>query len=81
MNDALIATHGVIMDSTARAIWVSEWPHLLGRFVRFDLARLLADGFDPDRDTTAIDGPALVAVPADPLLASGAYAIERAGLR
>lgn len=64
--DALIATHGVVIDATARVLWVSEGPHLLGRFVRFDLARLLAPGYDPHTDPTAHD---VVALPADPLLA------------
>ena len=45
--DALIATHGVVMDATARVLWVSEGPHLVGRFVRFDLARLLDPSFTP----------------------------------
>ncbi|MFI5302833.1 MAG: C45 family autoproteolytic acyltransferase/hydrolase [Polyangiales bacterium] len=60
--DALIATHGVVMDATDKALWVSEYPHLLGRFVRFDLEKLLAADFDPSKD----DG-SVVAVPADPL--------------
>lgn len=68
--DALIATHGVVMDTTAKALWVSEWPHLLGRFVRFDLSRLLADGFDPKTDVSAAEGPGFAAVAADPLLAT-----------
>lgn len=66
--DALIATHGVVLDTTARTLWVSEWPHLLGRFVRFDLRMLLADGFDPKTDASAAEGPGFAAVPADPLL-------------
>ena len=45
--DALIATHGVVMDTTARVIWVSEGPHLKGRFVRFDVGRLLSSGYNP----------------------------------
>ena len=55
--DALIATHGVVMETTARVMWVSEGPHLLGRFVRFDLARLLAPGYDPhsEHDVVATD--------------------------
>jgi isopenicillin-N N-acyltransferase like protein len=69
--DAIIATHGVVMDTTARAIWVSEYPHLLGRFVRFDIGRLLGDEFDPKYDQpTAEGGPGFAAVPADPLLAT-----------
>ena len=67
--DALIATHGVVMDATARALWVSEAPHLLGRFVRFDLARLLADDYDVASEKEA----EIVTIPADPLLTSGAY--------
>jgi hypothetical protein len=45
--DARIATHGVVMDATARVMWVSEGPHLAGRFIKFDIGRLLAAGFDP----------------------------------
>lgn len=40
--DALIATHGVIADTTARTLWVSVGPHLSGKFVGFDLSRELA---------------------------------------
>jgi hypothetical protein len=36
--DAEIATHGVVMGPRARALWVSEAPHLTGKFVRFELA-------------------------------------------
>lgn len=67
--DALIATHGVVMDTTARALWVSEYPHLLGRFVRFDLRVLLADAFDPKTD----DAANVTAVPADPILTDGTW--------
>lgn len=73
--DALIATHGVVMDTTARSLWVSEGPHLAGRFLRFDLVRLLDPAHDPANDSTELE-----AVPADPLVASGGYAAwERAG--
>jgi isopenicillin-N N-acyltransferase-like protein len=65
--DALIATHGVVMDATAKALWVSEGPHLTGRFVRFDLARLLAPEYPPGSDTT------VETVPADPIADSGEY--------
>jgi isopenicillin-N N-acyltransferase-like protein len=69
--DALIATHAVIMDSTDRRLWVSEGPHLVSRFLRFDLARLLAASYDPEAepDPDPDDG----ALPADPIRASGAY--------
>jgi isopenicillin-N N-acyltransferase like protein len=66
--DALIATHGVVMDATERVVWVSESPHLLGRFVAFDLKRLLADDYDP------LAEPELSTIPADPMLGNGDYA-------
>jgi isopenicillin-N N-acyltransferase like protein len=62
--DALIATHGVVVDTTAKVMWVSEGPHLLGRFVRFDLARLLAPGYDPHSEHE------VVATDPDPLLSN-----------
>ncbi len=72
--DALIATHSVVMDATARVLWVSEGPHLVGRYLRFDVGRLLA----PDASPRA-DDP-VETIPADPLLTSGAYdAWVRAG--
>jgi len=52
--DAHIATHGVVMDATARVIWLSEGPHLAGRFVRFDIGRLLRPGYDPRVDHEVI---------------------------
>lgn len=65
--DGLLATHGVVMDLSERALWVSEGPHLLGRFVRFDAGKLLAPGYDPrsERD--------VVTLPVDPLFASPEY--------
>jgi len=71
--DALIATHGVVMDATAKAIWVSEGPHLTGRFIKFDLARLLASGYVPGSDT------GVVATPADPIVQSGEYDVWQLG--
>jgi isopenicillin-N N-acyltransferase like protein len=70
--DALIATHGVVMDATDRTLWVSESPHLLGRFVAFELPRLLASDFDPLKD-----GSPLRAIPEDALLTSGEYERRR----
>ena len=59
--DALIATHGVVMDATAGILWVSEGPHLQGRFLRFDLTKLFAPSYDPrsDREIIATSGEAL----------------------
>jgi hypothetical protein len=65
--DALIATHGVVMETGSRTIWVSEPPHLLGRFVAFDLKRILADDYDP---ATTHQQPTIAA---DPLLESQEY--------
>ena len=69
--NALIATHGVVMDTKRRILWVSESPHLLGRFVAFDLGVVLAPDYDPEH------APALLATPEDDLLTSGEYARYR----
>ena len=72
--DAVIATHSVVMDTTARALWISEGPHLVGRYLRFDLGRLFDPAFVPRKDDP------VTAVPADPILANGEYdAWVRAG--
>jgi isopenicillin-N N-acyltransferase-like protein len=42
--DALIATHSVVVDASARLLWVGQGPHALGRYVAFDLRRELAAG-------------------------------------
>jgi len=70
--NALIATHGVVMDTLQRVLWVSESPHLLGHFVAFDLKRMLAPDYDPERVSQ------LPASLEDPLLTSGDYARFRA---
>jgi isopenicillin-N N-acyltransferase like protein len=46
--DAHIATHGVIGDTRSRLLWVSEAPHLSGRFVEFDLGRMLDRAYRPE---------------------------------
>jgi hypothetical protein len=71
--DALIATHGVIMQTGQRVLWVSEAPHLLGRFRGFNLLQLLAEGYDP-----ASDSSPSASLAADALLTSGDYATWRA---
>ncbi|MGO8992551.1 MAG: C45 family autoproteolytic acyltransferase/hydolase [Polyangiaceae bacterium] len=70
--DALIATHGIVADTTDRVLWVSAGPHLSGAFVRFDLKAIFAPGHDPAND------PAPEVVPADPILGDGRYAAGRA---
>ncbi|HEY6078667.1 MAG TPA: C45 family peptidase [Polyangiaceae bacterium] len=67
--NALIATHGVIMQTGPRVLWVSEAPHLLGQFRAFDLRRLLAPDYDPETDAAALEP-----LPPDELLSSGNYA-------
>ncbi|MDQ2647332.1 MAG: hypothetical protein M3020_26245, partial [Myxococcota bacterium] len=64
--DALIATHGVVMDTGRRVLWVSEAPHLLGRFVGFELDRVFTPDYDPRKNE-------LASLPADALLTSGEY--------
>ena len=65
--DALIATHSVVMDTTARALWVSEGPHLAGRYVRFDLAKLLDPAFTPKSDDV------ISTLPEDDIMKDGRY--------
>ena len=66
--DALIATHGVVFDLTARRMWVSSAPHTLGPFVEYDLGEVL-DGKWRDRG----------ALPADAMLGDGGWRrVERA---
>jgi len=69
--DALIAAHGVVMNTSQRVLWVSEEPHLLGRFLAFDLRRLLAA--DPQPVPGAVPTTDEVIAP-DPFLTSGEYA-------
>ena len=62
--DADVAAHGVVIDATARVLWVSEAPHLSGRFVRFDLGALAGAAPSP------LDAAGLDALPARAALAS-----------
>lgn len=61
--DALIAAHSVVFDLTERRLWVSASPHTLGAYVAYDLRDLLRTSRLKD----------LGALPADPLLADGAF--------
>ncbi len=70
--DALIATHGIVADTTARVLWVSAGPHLSGKFVRFDLRAIFARDHDPARD------PEPETLPEDAILKDGRYARGRA---
>jgi hypothetical protein len=70
--DALIATHGIVADTTDKVLWVSAGPHLSGKFVRYDLTRMLARDHDPTKD----EAPRLL--DEDPILFDGRYEIGRA---
>jgi isopenicillin-N N-acyltransferase-like protein len=65
--DALIATHGVVVDATDRVMWVGVGPHLSGKFVRLDLNALLAGDPDPSSDMDP------QTMPEDPVLKDGRY--------
>ena len=41
--DALIATHGVVLNTAERTLWVSLAPHLLNHFVAFDLRKAFSE--------------------------------------
>lgn len=70
--DGLIATHGVVFDTTARALWVSAGPHLSGKFVKIDLRAIFAPGHDPAKD------PPPETIGEDPILHDGRYEAGRA---
>lgn len=74
--DAFIATHGVVADLTARAMWVSEGPRLSGRFVKIDPSTLVrrADGQPPEVPSIET----LEELPQDPALGDGRYEQGRA---
>jgi tetratricopeptide (TPR) repeat protein len=44
--DAIIATHSVVIDATAQIVWIGVGPHLLGRYVGYDLRRELGNAGD-----------------------------------
>lgn len=65
--DALIATHGVVFDLTERHAWVSEGPHLSGRFVKIDLRAIV-------RHEKGMVPPAeLETIGADEIMSDGRY--------
>ncbi len=62
--DGVLAAHGVIVDFSEGTLWVSEGPHLAGRFVAFDLKSM----FEKVQPL-----PAPRTLPADPLLQDPSY--------
>ena len=69
--DALIATHSVVVDATARVLWVGIGPHALGRYVAFDLRREL--GEQPATSPAAPPQDLARDLPEDPVLHSEDY--------
>jgi hypothetical protein len=65
--DALVATHSVVADLTARVLWVSEGPNTLGPYRRIDLDARLRHGEAAARDEA--DGD----IAPDPLLTDDMY--------
>jgi len=66
--NALIATHGTVMDLTDGVFWAASPPNQLGKFVAFDVN-------DFDRELPALT------VPADAMLASGEFEKARSAQR
>ena len=66
--DAIIATHSVVLDATNLVLWVGVGPHLLGKFVAFDLQRELLGA------AAAGGRPAPADLPADPIVDSAEFA-------
>lgn len=63
--DALIATHGVVADLTTKTLWVSQGPHLSGRFVKVEPGLLVqGNGAIPEE---------LESLAEDPVLGDGRY--------
>ncbi len=73
--DAIVATHSVVADLTARVLWVSEGPHTLGRYVRIDLPARLRDGERAAATESAGD------IPEDLALHDGTWARFELGAR
>jgi len=46
--DADIATHSVVIDATARTLWVSRYPNTAGGYVGYQLDRALAGEIEPE---------------------------------
>jgi hypothetical protein len=68
--NALISSHSVVFDLTARRAWVAQDPHGLGRFVAYSLdLGIAADPADPRFQALASEW-----LPADPWLTGGGYA-------
>jgi len=68
--NALISSHSVVFDLTARRAWVAQDPHGLGRFVAYSLdLGIAADPADPRFQALASES-----LPPDPWLTGGGYA-------
>ena len=74
-TDAMIATHSVVADLTARVLWVSEGPNTLGRYRAIDLGARLA------RREQAATAEARADLPQDAMLVDGTFDRYRLGVR
>src|SRR5207253_2262119 len=73
--DAIIATHSVVVDATSLTIWVGTGPHLIGRYIGYDLRRELLG---------EVQRPEPADLPDDPVAQSDelrAYTLAHAELR
>jgi hypothetical protein len=61
--DGLLSAHSVVFDFGQHVLWVGEGPHVLGRFVAFNL-RAAFDAVAPDESPTVIAADPLRADPA-----------------
>ncbi len=75
--DALIASHSVVFDLTARRAYVAAYPHTLGAYAAFELAQLVA--IRPEGSGLPV--PPAAPIPADPMLISGEYGRYRQARR
>ncbi len=67
--NALISSHSVVFDLSARRAWVAAPPHGLGTFVAYSLDL----GLEAGPEDARFGGLAALGVPPDPWLVSGGY--------
>ncbi|HKF45331.1 MAG TPA: C45 family peptidase [Thermoanaerobaculia bacterium] len=68
--NALIASHSVVLDLTARKAWVADAPHGLGRYVAYSLDL----GVEAEPADSRLASLEALAIPPDPWLLSGGFA-------
>lgn len=53
--DPLISTHSIVVDATELKIWISEYPHNLGKYIMFDLKELFESNEPPKSNIQYIE--------------------------